>query len=355
MSLGRRWLILVGVWLVVALFACAQIYVARAALGEPPPLWPLLRLEVPVWAFWIAASVGIIMLSRQVPLDRRRLLMSVATHLVAAIAIATAFVTFKMVWYQAFNPYPFTDPSISRWFWRGFREWFILGFVIYWAIVGVYHAFANYARFRDREADLAVATLQALRSQLHPHFLFNALNTVSAVLEVDPRLARRLLGQLGDLLRASLQSPANDETRLARDLELLAAYVEIERARFGARLQVDLAVDPGLEQALVPSFLLQPLVENAIRHGIAPREQGGRVLVRVGRVQSELHVSVDDDGVGSGPPAKGEGVGLGNTRRRLVTLYGTAASLRTAPSVLGGFAVELRFPFRTSSHGAAHP
>ncbi len=315
-------------------------------LGEPPPLWPLVRLEYPVWAYWLAASIAIVMLARRAPLERRYPKTGLTVHLVAAAVIATLFVAFKLLWYQAFNPYPMTDPSVERWFWRGFREWFILGFVLYWAVVGVYHAFANYEAFRRREADLNAVTLQALRSQLHPHFLFNTLNTVSAVLERDPRQARRLLGNLGELLRSSLRAPPSEEARLDRELSLLEAYVEIERTRFGPRLRVDLDIPVDLKDAILPTFVLQPLVENAVQHGIAPRAESGHVVVRVRRHDGELHVSVDDDGAGGRLDPATERVGIGNTRRRLHTMYGSRAALQVIPSLLGGFAIEVVVPFR---------
>ena len=346
-SFLTRWLALLGTWFLIATFASAQIWVSRAMLGEPPPLGVLFRLEYPVWMFWVGATIGTILLARAAPLDRRHMAASLATHIVAAVIIASLFVGYKLLWYQAFNPYPWLDNPTSRWFWRGFREWFILGFVLYWAVLGVYHAFANYSAFREREKDLNAVTLDALRSQLHPHFLFNALNTVSAVLEQDPRQARRLLGHLGELLRATLRTPRPDEVRLGQELALLDAYVDIERTRYGERLRVEVQVDSTLSDALVPSFLLQPLVENAIRHGIAPLEAGGRVAVQVRDKVAELLIRVDNDGMAAAQydPAQ-ERIGLGNTRRRLQTLYSGRASLDIVPSSLGGFAVDVRIPIR---------
>lgn len=337
---------MLGVWFTVATFSTAQIWVARSMLGEPPPFWPLVRLEYPVWFFWVAASIVIVVVTRRAPLERRHMMSGLTVHLTMAVVIAALFVAFKLLWYQAFNPYPFTGTSVSTWFWRGFREWFILGFVLYWAVVGVYHAFANYAAFRRREADLNAVTLQALRSQLHPHFLFNTLNTVSAVLERDPRQARRLIGNLAELLRASLRAPPSEEARLDRELSLLEAYLEIERTRFGARLRVDVDAPAELAGAVLPTFVLQPLVENAVQHGIAPRENAGRVVVQVRREAGRLRIRVDDDGSGGRLDPRTERVGIGNTRRRLHTMYGSGAGLQVIPSMLGGFAIEVFVPYR---------
>ena len=352
---ARRWSLLLGVWGCVAAFSVAQIWVARAALGEPPPLGPLLRLEAPVWAYWMAATIAIVMLSRRRPLDRARPWSSSGIHLAAAVTCATGFVGFRLLWYQAFNPYPFLDPLVSRWFWRMFRESFIHGFVLYWAVVGVYHAFANWSRLRQRELEadairgrLAEATLQTLRMQLRPHFLFNALNTVSAVLEEDPRRARRILGRLGELLRASLKTDGRHEVALHQEIGLVCAYLEVEQVRFGGRLGVEISIPSDAAEAAVPSFLLQPLVENAVRHGIAPREGPGRVAIRAAKQNSEVVLQVEDDGIGLPLGPLREGVGLGNTRRRLTEMYGNDR-LTLVKRPAGGLQVVIRLPFRLAS------
>lgn len=344
-SVVRRWLLLLGIWGTVATFSALQIYLSRRAIGMDVPLGPLVRMEFPIWAYWVAASVGIVMFSRRCPLDRVHMLRSTSVHLLLASLISAGYVAYHVLWYQAFNPFPYTSSSPLDWYWRSFRQEFILGFVLYWAVVGTYHAFANYARFRRQEADLSEATLYALRLQLRPHFLFNALNTVPAVMERDPRLARRVISRLGDLLRASLRESRVVEVTLGEELDLVRAYVEIEEARFGNRLTTTMATDPRLQDVLVPSLLLQPLVENAFRHGLGPRG-GGHVLVTTAQDAGQLCLRVDDDGVGASAPELREGVGLGNTRRRLHTLFGDAASLGMPQSALGGFAVEVRLPLR---------
>ncbi len=349
----RRWAVVLGVWLALASFSSAQIWVSRAALGDPPPLWPLLRLEFPIWMFWVAATIAIVRLSRGHPLDRDRIGPSVAVHLACALACGSAFVGFRLLWYQAFNPYPWLELPASRWFWRMFRESFIDGFVLYWAVVGVHHAFSNWSRLRQRELEavamrgrLAEATLQTLRSQLRPHFLFNALNTVSAVLEENPRRARRVLGRLADLLRGSLRTDGPPEVPLHHEMDLVSAYLEVEQERFGSRLAVALEMAPEVADAAVPSFLLQPLVENAVRHGIAPREGPGRVAIRASRRNGDLELVVEDDGLGLPAGPLREGVGIGNTRRRLTELYGRADCLEIRPGAAAGLIVSIRLPFR---------
>jgi hypothetical protein len=352
MAMVRRWGILLGAWAGVALFASGAIWLSWLARGLPGDVPLLLLLEGPVWFYWVAASVSAVLLSRRYPLDRSRPWTSVGFHLVSAIIIATLFVGFRMLWYQAYNPQPYTDPHVAMWFWRMFREHFVGGFTLYWAIVGVYHAFTNYSRLQQRELEativrgqLAEARLEALQLQLRPHFLFNALNTASAVLEEHPRRARRIIGRLGEVLRATLRTNARHLVSLGEELELVAAYLEIEEERFGGRLVSEFDVSPDVANAAVPNFLLQPLVENAIRHGIARRPGPGRVAVRVRQLGGQLVIHVEDDGVGLQHGPIREGIGLGNTRRRLRELYQAhqAVTLQGHPS--GGLDVCVRFPF----------
>lgn len=349
---ARRWLVVAGVWTAIAVFSVSQIYVARAALGHPPPLAPLLVLELPVWAFWALVTVPVVMLARRFPLDRTRVTGSVLLHGTVAIAIALVSVAFQTLWYQAFNPYPLGGASVAVWFWQYFRQYFIVGFVIYWAVVGVYHAFSNYFRYREREleasrakAQLSEARLQTLRMQLHPHFLFNALNSISALLEEQPGEARRVIAHLADLLRASLRADALHVVPLEDEIDFVRRYLDIEQIRFGDRLNVTLRVDPATRRAAIPSFLFQPLVENAIRHGLARVESDARLWVSAERLDGSLVIHVMDNGPGMTRLAR-EGIGLANTRRRLRELYGAEQSLSLSTRAGGGTDVRVEIPFR---------
>lgn len=213
-----------------------------------------------------------------------------------------------------------------------------------------YHA---QALARERlEARLARAQLEALELQLHPHFLFNTLNAITALIVQEPRSAQRIVSGLSELLRFSLGRAGEQEVTLERELDLLGHYIEIQEVRFPDRLCVEVDVEPGLLTALVPSMILQPLVENSIRHGIAPRAARGRVDVRAARVGDSLRLTVRDDGLGAAANvrrAESGGVGLSNTRARLQHLYGDAHEMRAGPVDAGGFLVTIDIPFHTSA------
>ena len=197
---------------------------------------------------------------------------------------------------------------------------------------------------------LSEARLQSLRLQLQPHFLFNTLKAITALIGSEPRAAERMVAGLSELLRASLRSADEQEVPLARELEHLKLYTDIQRTRFGDRLDVKLDVDPATRSAMVPSLLLQPLVENAIRHGLAPRAVGGQVYVRAARDGEELRLEVRDDGVGAetrGGALSREGVGLANTRERLRRLHGEHQRFAYETRPGAGFAVRIALPFRT--------
>jgi signal transduction histidine kinase len=209
------------------------------------------------------------------------------------------------------------------------------------------------ARARERlEARLARAQLEALELQLHPHFLFNTLNAITALIAQEPRSAQRIVSGLSELLRFSLGRAGEQEVTLERELDLLGRYIEIQEVRFPDRLTVEVDVEPEAMVALVPSMILQPLVENSIRHGIAPRAAGGRVDVRAAREGELLRLTVRDDGLGADARTSGEargGVGLANTRARLQHLYGDRQQMRAGPVAAGGYLVTINIPFHTAA------
>lgn len=205
------------------------------------------------------------------------------------------------------------------------------------------HGYAWWLRYLEVERSRIEAQLTALRAQLDPHFLFNALNALAELAHQDAALTERLILRLSELLRRSLSGSDQHFATLAEELDFLEAYLDIHRALMRGRLQVDIDVAADLRGAAVPSLLLQPLVENAIRHGLAPKREGGRVCVQARRDAGTIEIIVSDDGVGGRAPLR-EGIGLGNLRRRLDVLYRGAARMQAAGRTQGGFEVRLLLP-----------
>lgn len=226
------------------------------------------------------------------------------------------------------------------------------GYVTYWIIVGIDFAIAYYRGYHDREVSaadlerrLSEARLQNLRAQLHPHFLFNTLNTVSILMMRDLASARQVLARLGDLLRLTLQSSNAQEVSVRDEVDYVRRYLDIEQVRFSDRLKVDIDVDPRALDAMMPAMILQPLVENAIRHGVAAKSTAGALSVRIRRLDGNLELRVQDDGPGF-PHSPVEGVGLSNTRSRLAQLYGSAQRFETSNAPAGGAVVTISIPYR---------
>lgn len=268
--------------------------------------------------------------------------------------------------------FPGDAPEFDSIFWR--QRW-MSAVLVYWVVLGMGAGLTSFLGLRERErqaaelelraerlrAELAQSRLGSLRNQLNPHFLFNALHSVGGLVRAgrDPE-ALRTLSAIGDLLRSTLDHGGAEETGLAEELDIAQRYLEIERIRLGERLRIELEVDEGARLARVPTLLLLPLVENAVRHGIAPRPEGGRVVVRAARHGDQLELEVEDDGDGFAPDALASAgptpessddgrrsIGLANTRARLRAHYGDEQSFELENVPTGGARVRLRLPFRT--------
>jgi two-component system, LytTR family, sensor kinase len=234
---------------------------------------------------------------------------------------------------------------------------------VYWVVVTALHAIDYYRKFHERElraADLekrlSQARLQALQMQLNPHFLFNTLHSISTLMHRDVEAADRMIARLSDLLRLALDSTEAQEVPLRQELAFVDRYLEIERIRFSDRLNVQKTIAPDTLNALVPNLILQPLVENALRHGIAPQSRRGRIDLRAQREHDTLELQVSDNGVGV-PELNSleEGVGLSNTRARLQQLYGKRHVFELRHAEQGGLVVTLRLPFRTGTEETCQP
>ena len=354
---GRRtpssamfWLVGFGAWTALALLATMQTAMAFSMRGQPID-WPrLLAWRAIDWYSCALFVPPFLWLVRRAPLERaswpRRLPMYVGVTLLATIAKYAVLVPLQA---------PFLGAARTQSFRVGLAGNAISELMIFWAVVGVLHAVEFYRRYREREAltlelraQLSQSQLDVLRAQLHPHFLFNALNAATVLVHRDPDAADAMLTRLGDLLRHALRSDPRHETPLREELELLDQYLDIMRTRFGDRLTIRRTVSPELESALVPTFVLQPLVENALEHGVDRVEGSGCVEIDAARDGDSLLLAVRDNGAGARSDTHaGFGIGLTNTRARLAALYGDAAALVLRPRPGGGTEVTLRLPYRT--------
>lgn len=339
------------------------------------PLGDALRMTARDWLPWALATPLLFRFVSRFPLERDRW----KTRLLLQLACALATLTL-CTWWAAYLPPPrpfdrTPEPAAQREGVpvppAGSRKprppprppglfpadmLFFLGFrlPIYLAIVSIAHALCFYRRAQERErrtlslqAGLAKARLSALRMQLQPHFLFNSLNAIAELVHKDPDAADDMLVALASLLRLTLETSGEQELPLSRELEFVKRYLAIEHVRLGDRLQVAFDLAPETQEALVPAFLLQPLVENAVRHGLEAQAEPGRLRISAIRRGSDLLLTVFDSGPGlrADKPLR-EGIGLANTRARLDELYGAAGTLELR--MAEGFAVEVTIPFRTT-------
>jgi signal transduction histidine kinase len=283
------------------------------------------------WWSWGLIAPFILAFDRRLPLTRKQLPFRVLAQLVPSFLFTSAY----MYLFAAVR----AAMGIGKWdvlfnlqlLINALRTMFLWSWLVYWLILGawqVYHYYEHYLsselRLERLERSFSEARLQALRMQLDPHFLFNALNTISSHVERDPRLTRTMIEHLGDLLRMSLESKDKQQVPLAEEMNFLDHYLEIQKIRFGDQLKIEIHVAPEVRYALVPSLFLQPLVENAIRHGVSRRASGGTVTVTAQRNQSQLEIRVLDDGLGLPPGWTLEdsaGLGLSVTRERIAGLH----------------------------------
>jgi two-component system, LytTR family, sensor kinase len=340
-----RWTLVVAGWTCAGLFFASQTYVAYRYSGGQAHLGVLLKLNLADWYLWGLLAPGIIWLGRRFPLEREHWARSTATHLIAGVGVAL------LKWWL---------DNLFRHYALGLPNGMSLAYVFhgnlltYSILVAATQGYLYYQSYRQGEmrsaqlsAQLAQAQLQALRMQFHPHFLFNTLNSIATLIHKDPNAADQMTARLSDLLRLTLENIGVQEVPLAQELEFLERYLEIEKTRFSDRLVVRIDVAPETLDASTPYLILQPLVENAIRHGIAARSSPGNVIVRAARDGGMLVLEVKDDGPGiRSATASNSGIGISSTRRRLETLYGDAHIFELNDAAEGGLAVKLAFPFR---------
>lgn len=315
----------------------------------------ILRASLSEWWSWGLITVLIVAIDRRLPFSDRQIGWRLLCHVPLSVVLTILFSYTAAVIRAVLGVGSFAMVADSRILVRGLQGMLLWSLLVYWLILGGLLARQYYQRYLSSELRMerlerlsTEARMRALRLQLDPHFLFNALNTISSQVEADPRLARAMLEHLGNLLRLSLEINQQQHVPLINELAFLEHYLAIQRIRFGDRLRFEQLVDEEARYALVPSMTIQPLVENAIRHGISPRASGGTVRVVAQRRADDLWIRVEDDGVGLPADWKQrpvEGLGLSVTRQRLDGFYpGRGSSFHIRPRDGGGVEVELRIP-----------
>ncbi|MDR3459335.1 MAG: histidine kinase [Verrucomicrobiae bacterium] len=362
---------LAPLWVALCLWSALIIlFTFTAAVVNSEPWLVSLEHTCSFWLLWIFFFPIIIWLSLRFPLEQPRLFPQIGIHLAACLSIVIVI----QAAYRTFLPFPspptpppdeqpsFPDHRVPPDAQRPPRPMGSPGMrvapdvLIYLMAMSACVAFAHFRKSQERErraieleASLAQAKLQALRMQINPHFLFNTLNAISTLVHTSPQTADEMITDLSELFRASLESSGEHEISLACELELLQRYLAIEQRRFGQRLKVEQSIDPDVLQARVPTLILQPLVENAIRHGIERQADVGIIAIQAAREGGQIKLSVSDNGKKPFHAAvladNRQGIGLANTRARLQQLYGGEQSFTVGNGDLGGWTVEIKLPF----------
>ena len=355
------WWLVTAFWLFIALASALEMALLQSANLRQAFFAAMVRL-IP----WIFLTPIVVWAASVWTLERSTWKRSIWVHL-AICAVSLTIVGIVAYWSPPMPPVTRTDPAEMN---RADREPRDTAFVIlrrityqlpvFWGLVGVAHALRFYERAKARErreaeleANLAQARLHALRMQLNPHFLFNTLNSIASLVHEQPQ-AEGMIEALSELLRLALGASETHEVTLREELHFLDRYLYIEQIRFGDRLRVEQQIDPAALDAAVPTLVLQPLVENAVKHGIETRIAPGLIRIEARRTGQLLHLQVSDNGRGLDAQASDaikEGVGLSNTRSRLRELYGDRASLELRPGNAGGLVAEIQIPWQTHANG----
>ena len=344
-SFGKKVWGIVGLWTLIAIFFLARELLARTVAGDPLEVMNNIK-DYAAWYWWAIFTPLIFWLAQKAPIRRGQLVRNISLHFLLsfAVSLSMVFLYFAQRWafglegnwsmLQTLLMYPHPFDMLT-----------------YWAIVGVHEGLAYNWKYLQEElrtaklkGNLLEAQVQALKMQLHPHFLFNTLNSISELMHEDMEAAEQMLKRLENFLRLTFQNSDVQQITLQKELEFLRNYLEIQQVRFQNRLSVDLKIDPEAMADRVPNLILQPIVENAIRHGVAPRTNAGRIEIRASHRNGALLLQVEDDGPGLPTLNFREGVGMSNTRLRLQQLYGKECSFQMQNNPQGGLLVTLQIP-----------
>ena len=358
------WLFLIATSAVYAVFASVvsvgytSIYgLSRWTLKpDTTAIFPyLVLMNLVTWVGYAMWMPAIFWLGRRFRFDRQGWWRALLVHGPASLVITSVHLSYVGTTRWFLQGVRGGDPELMTTILDAFFRTVDQTLPVYWAIIGLQHAVDYYRQARAREVRAArletrllSSQLQALQQQLHPHFLFNTLHAISTLVHRDPDKADLMIERLSDLLRITLRKVDVQEVELAEELEYVRAYLDIEQVHFGPRLRIEYRIDAAALDVLVPTLILQPIVENAIRHGLEPLVRPGTLTIEAEADFNMLLLRVRDDGVGfANTFRRPDGVGLANTRARLDRLYGEAAALTMREQASGGVRVEVTIPLRT--------
>jgi len=339
----------VGVWSALGLLFTPQTFLVN--LHSPTPLnwWQAFVSTMFPFMLWALLTPPIFRVCDRFPLENRQIFRRVGLHFLMSILFGIAHLFLMeygermlLPWAENYSP-PIPATALIL-------NFLANNIMFYWGILAVNHAINYFQKYQDREFRLVEARMQALKTQLNPHFLFNTLNAISELVYISPPAADKTITELSDLLRITLEKDDAQEISLKDEIEFVGKYLNIQQTLLGERLKVEMSIEPETFDALVPNMFLQPLVENAVRHGIAPRKSGGMLSLAARRKNDRLAIIVEDDGTGLNANwlANG-GIGLANTRARLAHLYGENYRFDIEKSELAGTRVTIEIPFREQS------
>jgi sensor histidine kinase YesM len=365
-SLWARALVIFGVWTIIGLVFSAQWYFAAFRSEQPVPWSRALYVQMSWGYLWALATPLVLYLVRRFPFDKQSWPRNLLAHaLFSTLLIFIVGIIGHIIVYLNYGramDRTYTFANSLRFAVSNYTE----GMGVYLLLVLLAYAYSYYQRYRQGElrasqleAQLSQAQLQALKMQLHPHFLFNTLHSISALLNKDTEAARKMITRLGDFLRLTLENSGTQEVTLKEEMEFLRCYLEIERIRFQDRLTTRVFIDPEALDVRVPNLILQPIVENAIRHAIAPRSTPGEIEIRAKQEDGILRIQISDNGPGlpmnrSADSLFKKGLGLTNTQTRLDRLYGAQHRFEIANDPRGGLAVTLEIPAARTNGTAFH-
>jgi len=356
----RKWLLIFGGWMLAAILLASHQTLSNSFSEHPDSAWSFYLVQTVSAFFWFLLTPIILWITarftpEQSDLFRKSLIFFGLSLLVIFASLAfDSLIFLKLV-------LPPNQQNLS--FFAAFKLQFLRNFpwkvLTYGTVLGIVYGVGYYRKFRERElravqleARLAQVRFQVLKMQIHPHFLFNTHNAISELIYKDPPAAERMLSNLSDLLRLSLEKLEIEEVSLQQELEFLKKYLEIEHTRFQDRLRIEMKIAPDTLDAAVPNLILLPLVENAVKHGIAPLARGGTIKITSANENGKLHLQVTDNGVGIASGDEKQiikGIGLANTKARLQHLYGKEQSFTIRSADKNGFSVILEIPFKRAT------